>query len=402
MGAGGRPWVKQIEALGIGLALDVAIAGGAELAYRFYERRSFAMPAAQFVSDPVLIYRLNPAYPGQPRSFRGKAPGSEPGASLRVLCLGESSTYGHAVGDREAWPAVTETELRRRGIAAEVVNAGVPGYGSRQNLLRYERELAPLDLDYVVLYIGWNRTGALVDSREWVPLGISRSGDSLVRRTGTWLGGHSLLFRHGFTGFVARRERVDPLAHKDEGFRMDPYHAVYREDLGALVRSIKAHHQRPVLIVYPALYREGQTADEVRAFAPRLWEGRPFDERMLEELARKHEAIRAVAREADAALVDVQAALDGYRGAGRTALFMDEMHPTVEGNRVIGTVIADALTALVRGHRSRGLPRRVETSSTVGRVFPFTVPPAAGAPPPRARSDRGSGANPGPTGSPSS
>lgn len=91
--------------------------------------------------------------------------------SLRIVCFGDSSTFG--IGNRmtETWPAQLEARLRARLRAQlratphtkwqtaewqtgyskiEVINAGVPGYSSWQGLQHMQQELRRLQPDIVL------------------------------------------------------------------------------------------------------------------------------------------------------------------------------------------------------------------------------------------------------------
>jgi hypothetical protein len=68
--------------------------------------------------------------PPPPVSAAGKPP---------LLATGDSYTYGAEVGDSETWPALLQALVGRR-----VVNAGVPGYGLDQIVLRSEQLAASL------------------------------------------------------------------------------------------------------------------------------------------------------------------------------------------------------------------------------------------------------------------
>lgn len=87
------------------------------------------------------------------RGLRGDtaAPPKAPG-ERRVLVLGDSFTWGIGVESNETFPAVLERELQSKlGPSVTVVNAGVPCYGTAQELAFYRtygRELSP---DLVVL-----------------------------------------------------------------------------------------------------------------------------------------------------------------------------------------------------------------------------------------------------------
>jgi hypothetical protein len=76
----------------------------------------------------------------------------KPAGVRRVLALGDSFTFGHAVEAAEAWPAVLQQLLNSRGGPRyEVINAGVGGYGTGQQLLLYDELEARVEPDLVVL-----------------------------------------------------------------------------------------------------------------------------------------------------------------------------------------------------------------------------------------------------------
>lgn len=69
------------------------------------------------------------------RTRRAYAPEPPPGV-LRLACFGDSFTFGSEVGDEDCWPA----RLEAGAPALEVLNLGVPGYGTDQALLLFRRE----------------------------------------------------------------------------------------------------------------------------------------------------------------------------------------------------------------------------------------------------------------------
>ena len=84
--------------------------------------------------------------------LRGPELAAKPAGVRRVLALGDSFTFGHAVEAAEAWPAVLEQLLNARGGPRwEVVNAGVGGYGTGQQLLLYDELESQVQPDVVVL-----------------------------------------------------------------------------------------------------------------------------------------------------------------------------------------------------------------------------------------------------------
>jgi hypothetical protein len=74
-----------------------------------------------------------------------------PPGRTRLLCLGDSFTFGHGVGDDQAWPAV----LGRLDPRLETMNMGENGYGFGEMFLRYQRDGLTLDHDAVIVSFIW-------------------------------------------------------------------------------------------------------------------------------------------------------------------------------------------------------------------------------------------------------
>ena len=71
-------------------------------------------------------------------------------ASVNIVALGASNTYGHGQGRHpggvppsEAWPAQLEAMLRAKGIDAHVRNAGIPGDTTGGMLARLDSAVPP-------------------------------------------------------------------------------------------------------------------------------------------------------------------------------------------------------------------------------------------------------------------
>ena len=103
--------------------------------------RLLAMTGDQYAPGKCIPFTLRPGYtarqpsqeyPGKwakvtinKRGFRGKEFSLEKKlGAVRILVLGDSYTFGVYVNDDETYPAVLESALNRRGINAEVINAG--------------------------------------------------------------------------------------------------------------------------------------------------------------------------------------------------------------------------------------------------------------------------------------
>jgi lysophospholipase L1-like esterase len=333
-------WRAVALALGGCLAASLLLLAS-EYAYRFYRLGSLRLRPVQLVEDSLLVYRLNPASEDVRNGFRGAGPPSDRRGGVLVVCLGGSTTYGHRLPARRAWPHVTQGLLLALGVRAWVLNAGVPGYGSRQLLLRYRSEIAPLAADVVVIYEGWNRTGALRDPDGMDPFGIAGPGQGAFGRLVAALGPHSLLLQHAATPFALRRRARRARWHPDR------FQATWEADMDSLVGEAAARGQRPVVVLYPSLYHQGMTAGDLEAYRGRGWQGRPFAPEMLQEIAEKHAALRRIAALRGALVADVAAALDTVRGPARAELFMDEWHLSVAGNRRVAELVAAELVNAV-------------------------------------------------------
>src|SRR6185436_19226191 len=126
--------------MGVVLALVVA-----EVALRLVR------PQLVLVVDPGLYagapeplrYRLQPGFRGRitnRREFdhavsidalglRGAEVGAKDPSRLRLLALGDSFTFGVDVEDDQPWVVRLASRLTAKGIPAEGLNAGAPGYG---------------------------------------------------------------------------------------------------------------------------------------------------------------------------------------------------------------------------------------------------------------------------------
>lgn len=148
-----------------------------------------------FVSDEVTDFRLKPnvrerlVWPGNVKfswttNSRGYRTTREftvpkPAATKRVLLLGDSFTFGQGVDDSQTFAAEAQRRLEVACPATrvEIINAGVPGFGTSQELARLESEGLALEPDVVVLGFYGN------DPDDNLRRGVYLlAGDTLVRR----------------------------------------------------------------------------------------------------------------------------------------------------------------------------------------------------------------------------
>jgi acyl-CoA thioesterase-1 len=76
-------------------------------------------------------------------------------APVTIVAIGASNTSGFGVGEQNAYPAILETLLRKRGIDARVINAGVAGDVTAGMLRRLDAAI-PNGTALVILQPGGN------------------------------------------------------------------------------------------------------------------------------------------------------------------------------------------------------------------------------------------------------
>ena len=77
---------------------------------------------------------------------------------FRVICLGDSITFGSDVDEKMTYPAQLQRVLEQKylGRKISVLNAGVPGYTSRQGLFLFKSKLMEYQPDAVIWGFGFN------------------------------------------------------------------------------------------------------------------------------------------------------------------------------------------------------------------------------------------------------
>lgn len=176
-------------ALGLALALELSVRVAAGIGWitlvpgdvhgfdRLHRGDDVPLEERLYESDRDLIFRMRPdfqtiyprasLFPGQPASYAVETndrgfrtdPFSEakPPGIFRIVCLGDSSTFGMNVEAADAYPKVLAALLEARMPGRfQVLNLGVPGYTSRQGLELIRREVVALEPDLVTFGYGSN------------------------------------------------------------------------------------------------------------------------------------------------------------------------------------------------------------------------------------------------------
>lgn len=331
-------WRGWLGVIGINLLVLLGLAAGLEGAARL----SYTDDARPLFADSELRTRGRPFVQPHPRRGFALKPGFEDalyridgdgfrqgppaaaGAPLWIA-LGESTTFGWGVADGDTYPAQLQELLAAQGRQVRVINAGVPSYSSSQ-VLRYLDELLAGGSrpERVLISIMWNDI--------WYSTVLNWYPDLLVyQQPPAWL---STLLHHSV---LLRRILMQPQpaqAQLVDRFNTEAL-AQYRDNLRAML-GLAAKHGVEVVLVEPPFAPELMPEEGLNEFHVRYT--RPF----FLDVAARHRAVMAeVAREFGVPVVDHRLSLS--KGGAGKQYFLDLLHPTPSGNRMLAEDVAAAL-----------------------------------------------------------
>ena len=367
---------RILSRLALSAGVFLMLLGGTEVALR--AQGYGAIPSVWF--DPEVGTRF---HPGQTRQilaaggvfmhsaeindlgFRGQLPDRELDGEggLRVVCLGDSFTFGWGVEDGETYPVQLEANLKdllaartasqgstsgpRRSVrSAEVLNVGLPGYNTWQEHRLYEKLVRPMAPDVVVL--GWylndldplsyGVTGTLAPLNH--PLAGTALLDYWVRKL------RKKYPRFEFEGFDQEGaqeikpyyDQNRPLVEHNSGHpQARPYVERNLADLGALLEDIKADGVTPVLAIFPSV---GQVDALKAARADKPAAEYAAD---LAIIARIQRDLTEFAGPKGVAVVDLLVPFmdSEVRPYGE----VDQSHPSVHGYGIAAFAVLEALVA---------------------------------------------------------
>jgi lysophospholipase L1-like esterase len=267
--------------------------------------------------------------------FRGRDLALEkPPSTFRILCLGDSYTFGDHVDDDQTYPALLETDLRGRtkGPGVEVINAGVNGFGILDESIFWKEKGRRLRPDAVILTFSPNDISDL--TRPALMISKMREHAALKSRP---LVGAALRFLQDtalFNGMqiLAARLSVAVRSHDTipalEPSRAGPEAApreweAYHRALLDFAGEVRGARARGLLLLYPSA---GNATGAERSFASSI--------------------LPAWAREAGLECLDLLPDFTAAAARGETLFLVPrDAHPGPEGHRLAADRIAAWLLA---------------------------------------------------------
>lgn len=276
-------------------------------------------------------------------------PEADGDAGLRVVCLGDSFTFGWGVQDDETFPVLVEEALDAAlEEPVDVINCGLPGYNTYQEHQLYKKLMAPLEPDYVVIAwymndldpMSYGTTGTLA------PLDHPLAGTALLDY---WSRNLRLkvigLPKFEFEGFDQAAAMELKKVYDEHQFSIwqDSGQAVARQfvdrnlgDMTALLDTIEADGAVPIVLVFPTV---GQMDDLKKARK----ELGPEEYAALK--AKRVRALKDVVDHATARGVLAFDLLDEYMDSEvRPYGDIDLSHPSAAGQEIAADAVIDALT----------------------------------------------------------
>lgn len=259
----------------------------------------------------------------------------------RVVCLGDSNTYGLYLQRPQAYPAQVQQRWDARPSLprVEILNLGVPGTNSSKLRKNFDRILHSLAPDVALIMIGANDSWT-------VPVPLGEGVTTPLQR----LWSRSRVFRLLYMmrrAVVNRRldvsvefvppgqprpkgavrvgdEEID-LAYTAQTPEWAEWPQALRDNLDAMLAMARADGVQPVLVTYPSEYLMYEAANAV---------------------------MRSAARDSRTPLIDVAAAMRARCPQGGCAeLFLPDHHATARGNEIVADAVVNGLAAVLDGRK---------------------------------------------------
>lgn len=264
------------------------------------------------------------------RGFRGPELAEPKGNVYRIVCLGESTTFGMTFrkGDRP-WPALLQDMINQRlhlSRPVEVVNAGIPAWSLAGNLERLRPQILPIHPDMLISYHGFNGFGMIDRS---LPDVFGPPPPPFPHRPLRLLA--EFEYRHDLSEFMRRHGGGD-----HPGPLLPPLKTPYADCYRRLIAFAQTNHIRLALAnfsmaVTPATSQ--QVLDFYNAFGLGLLYGRANANGIHTEIVR-----RLAAATPGVIYIDTHPGLDGDRRK-----FIDVVHLTQKGRQQLAENMFAAL-----------------------------------------------------------
>ena len=411
-----------VTCAGILLLVEVALAilGVKPIQYRSDPYVGFSVRLPLFVQEQEMMVTAE----NKRRIFnQQRFPARKPNNAFRIFCIGGSTTYGHPYTDSTSFCGWLRAMLPKADPSQgwELINCGGVSYASYREALLME-ELTKYQPDLFIILTGHNEflEQRTYGQLKRMPA-IVRDADALLTRTRTYSAVKRIIDRKPREQQALPAEvdaildhTIGPQAyHRDNALRKSVIDH-FRFNLGRMVdiahsagakvvlvtpavnlrncAPFKSEHRAGIsateLAQWQKLVRQGNISalDQAVRIDPKFaethyllahahWESNRFDEARtafmdaldedvcpLRALPEMTDGMREIARDRKVTLVDFVKLIEGkspHRVPGED-WFLDHVHPTIEGHRVLALAIIDKMAEQRWLHLSSGWNTAVE------------------------------------------
>jgi len=310
-------------------------------------------PGADVPYGPEASEQINAA------GYRGPLREALPPAGvLRVVALGDSSTFGMGVAYADTWCAQLEQRLAQQGVPAEVLDLGVIGFTIEQGLERFDALGASLRPQLVVAAFGAVNEHFWAQSLPDRPKIDARKQLAQVRR---WMAKLRAQLRvlHGCAWIVDRLRGEDRAALRKAWNQQKRERDAFNQGVGQEdwpgERRVGLQRFAQAIDELDARVR-GVGARLVLVSMPRF----PENEAAAPVLVRYNQAVEQAAQRLGAPCFDaraaVAAALAGPPARAWSELFIDAYHPSPEGHALFAAGLAPLIKSLAAERQRANSP----------------------------------------------
>jgi len=311
------------------------------------------LKATQFRLRPYTVFGLIPGYRSDTVNInslglRGPEIVEKREGSLRIAVIGGSAVFGGEVpDDNKTFCKLLEKDLKDiYGIDAEVINAGIPGFVSMQELILLEDTLIELNPDLVIVFDGFNDVLTILkrEKRPNFPWWFSEL-ERVYNTSITKLFMEKKLKKYRPTKFILRW-----LNERKERRRVKAYDVnarqiwFYGRNLDMMCHLLKSYGIKTLLVFQPVIIYKPQLS--------------PIEENIIDDL--NPDYIMAVRKMCDMAQDEMSRVADMnnvdflngmyFFDSFNENIFLDEVHFNQRGHDIVGRRLAEQIVTETENH----------------------------------------------------